>query len=249
MKSLFISSILLAILFTGCQESVCCNAGVTLKENKVEPNGNITPIANFEELEIKKDGTNCTFSAIGLSSSDEDGDIVSYVWKVDNEEISTSINPSNIPILCKDETIDYIVCLSVTDNDNAKSLDKCKAVKITQTPPTDEPKSKSELILPTAIIGYEVIEDGNAFNFNCNASYDNDNIDTDNKPENDPKVVNCHWSVFKTKADGFVEVPHTHDGFSKWVATNNYTTLHVTLTVTDDDNQTDTVTESYELSN
>jgi len=249
MKSLFASSLILAILLTGCQEGTCCEGEKPLKTNKVDENGNITPIANFEEIKIKKNETNCTFSAIGSSSSDEDGDVVSYTWTIDRKEVSTSMNPLNIPISCEDETTNPIVCLSVIDNDNAKSLDKCSAIKITQTPLVIKPKDTSELIPPTAIISYEEIETGKAFMFNCNASYDNDDIDTDNKPETDPKVVSCTWSVFKTKPDGFIEAPHAQDGFTKWVAIDAYSTLHVTLTVTDDDNQTDTVTESYELSN
>ncbi|MCH9812537.1 MAG: PKD domain-containing protein [Epsilonproteobacteria bacterium] len=246
MKNLFIGSLVLAsIIFAGCEDGACCN-GTTLEENRIDERGNVTPIANFTDIAIVSSGSDCTFSANGSSSTDSDGNVNSYEWTIDGTTVSTAANPINITVPCSTE--DQRVCLTVTDDDNASSLEKCTLIEVTGTDPQPEPETS--LIPPEAIITFsENVGDSVASHtFSCETSYDKDAIDTDNSPENDPQVVACHWEVFKTQADGTYTTPHPQDGMTKWINTSDdFTALHVTLTVTDDDGQTTTVTNSYAL--
>ncbi len=250
LKSLFMGSVVLSVILTGCVDDGGCCGIQALQENSVEPSGNMTPIANFENLKIVSTDIGCQFSADGSASKDSDGNISSYVWTIDTAEVSTVINPTNVSIACDITTSDPIVCLSVVDDKNASSISKCTTVKITgNLEPKSEPKPT--LFPPTAVIGYTKAVGEEAYYFNCNESYDNDAIDSDNNPENDNGVISCHWTIFKTDFDGSTtEIPHEEDGFLKWVLTSpdKYSALQVTLKVVDDDNQSGTITNSYKLS-
>ena len=252
MKKLFASFTVLLIALTGCSEGTCCQQGVseTLNVNKIDDTGNSTPIANFKDLEIVSTGTKCTFSADGSSSSDSDGDVSSYKWTINETEVSTSINPTDTSFPCAatlEEPI--IVCLIVVDDKGASSTPNCTTVDLTESITEPEPTPEPELIPPTAKMNFIKATDEDAYIFNCDESHDNDDIDTDNNATNDPNVVKCYWSVFKTALDGSRVGEHEKEEFTKWMSTapDKYTALHVTLTVTDDDNQTDTITNSYEL--
>lgn len=253
MKNLFIGlTLLAAALFTGCEDGACCN-GESLQENSIDERGNITPIANFDNITIVSTGTNCTFNANGAASSDSDGNVDTYSWSVDGTAVSTSINPVDITVPCSTEP--QIVCLTVTDNDGASSLEKCISVEVTdntptsQPEPTPQPEPETGLIPPEAVITFAQFGDEEAHTFSCESSFDKDAVDSDNAPADDPKVISCHWEVFKTLIDGSTTVPHTQDGFTKWIATpaDEFSSLHVTLTVVDDDGQSTTITKSYAL--
>ncbi len=274
MKTIFVySSMVLAVLLGGCQEGACCNQDLSIVENKIDKKENITPIANFENLVIKKDGGSCTFSGDGSISSDEDGEVTGYRWSIDNSEVSQIVNPTDISVACPSNIETPIVCLTVTDDEGADSLKKCREVEVTvvdpkptpeptgqPTPkpdpePTDkeEPKkninpncSQDESLWPTPVIEVEEIEDGKAFMFSCINSYDNDDIDSDNNPEYDPRVVECFWDVIKEDKNGSNRREHNRTAMSKWIGNDKYELLHITLTVTDDDNCTSSETKTYE---
>ncbi len=255
MKKLFMSSIVLLAFFAGCESDTCCQGNVEkgLVEEDIDLTGNITPIADFKDLEIDRDRDECKFSADGSNSSDSDGSVSSYQWTINDTDVSTSINPTNTPFSCGATTKKpVIVCLTVTDNEGLKSIKKCKTVELTVPVPvpTPAPTPVPELIPPTAVMSYAKASGEDAYIFNCHKSFDNDDIDSDNNPTNDPSVVKCFWSVFKTSSiDGSDVAVHEREGFTKWMSTSpdKYSVLHVTLTVTDDDNQTDTITKSFEL--
>ncbi len=256
MKKLFISSIVLLAFFTGCGSGDCCYGDVAkgLVEEKTDLTGNITPVADFKNLEIVSNGDECRFSADGSGSTDSDGSVNSYQWTVNGTDVSTAISPTNTLFACS-ATVKkpIIVCLVVTDDKDAQSIDKCKTVELIVPEPIPVPAptpAAPELIPPTAIMNFTKVSGENAYIFNCNDSYDNDDVDSDNNLTNDPSVVKCFWSVFKTSSiDGSDVAVHERDGFSKWMSTSpdKYSALHVTLRVTDDDNQSDTITKSYEL--
>ncbi len=250
LKNLFMGSIVLSVVLTGCVDDGGCCGIETLQENSVQSSGNMTPIANFEDLKIISTSSGCQFSANGSTSEDSDGTISSYVWTIDGALVSTVMDPTDISIACDISASDPIVCLSVVDDKNASSIKKCTTVKITDNL-EPKPEPKPTLFPPTAVIGYTKAVGEEAYYFNCDDSYDNDSIDSDNNPENDNRVVSCHWTIFKTDFDGSTtELPHEEEGFLKWVLTSpdRYSALQVTLKVVDDDNQTGTTTNSYKLS-
>ncbi len=67
------------------------------------------------------DGT--TLDVQGNGSTDSDGNVVSYLWKIDGESVSQEPNPT----LTFDSAGEHEVCLTVTDNDG-KSDTTCQKV-------------------------------------------------------------------------------------------------------------------------
>jgi len=94
---------------------------VTVEVIKVRPDAEITGL---------QDGAVLTDEVIvldGAMSSDEDGNVTSYLWILDDDNISTEKNTTiTLPI---EEGI-HKLCLIVTDNDNLTSKETCKTFTI-----------------------------------------------------------------------------------------------------------------------
>jgi|GEM_PF-2992356 len=178
-----------------------------------------------------------TVLADGTTSSDVDGNVTAYHWSVDNN-ISYSIEPKP-QILCEKEG-DMKVCLSVTDNEGADSLQEaCKFVTVNPKPNVTIP--------PVAVITIVPNDDTvKSVTAECEGSYDPDTVDGDNNPQNDGKILDAKFTVQKTYKDGYTEDPHTGD-CPKWISTpDNLDYMKITLTVTDDDGEVTEKTEIYD---
>lgn len=209
-------------------QKVCVDINVSKPAN-IPPVAKITGVANECVVGDK-------IIADASTSTDEDGRVVGYLWSED-QNASASIEPKPI-FSCDKEGIKKI-CLTVTDNEGADSLNKeCKNITVKPRP--------IESIPPVAQMDLGE-STGDGVWFDCSKSYDPDTIDGDNNAQNDGKIIKHHWSVIKTFKNGDVLGPHESDKCPKWIGTPaNLDFMEVSLTVTDDDNEVTTITNIYD---
>ncbi len=198
---------------------------------------NIPPVAKIEVLPQE-----CTVGETvlgdGTTSSDIDGNVTAYLWSVDaNDSVSSLAKPI---FKCDKVGIKHI-CLKVTDNEGAASTNQaCKDVTVKE--------KVIQTIPPVAVIDVvkNVDDDTPSVTAKCDGSYDPDQIDGDNNPQNDGKILTAEFTVSKTFQDGSVEDPHTGT-CPKWISTpDNLKSMTISLTVTDDDGESTTKTEIYD---
>ncbi len=179
-----------------------------------------------------------TALADGTQSSDSDGNVTAYLWQLDqNMSYSTEAKPV---ITCDKEGTKHI-CLKVTDNEGAESQNEACADLTVKPAPI-------QLIPPVAKITVtkNTGDSVESFTADCQGSYDPDTVDSDNNPQNDGKVVDAKFTVYKVFEDGTKEDPHT-GVCPKWISIpDTMQCIAVSLTVKDDDAQETTVTKYYD---
>ena len=236
-------SLTIFILFTGCSGGEkCCfeeRAKTNLDTTSYETNSNnptliintAAPEANIiAEKKFCKIGDMISFDGQASKSSIPQEKIVTYEWIMNDHLIGTD---DNITIDCDTEG-QKDICLQVTDN-NKISNKKCLTYIV---------KEDKNTLPPVSVITVEQ-ETANGFWFDCSKSYDQDQIDSDNNSSNDTQVVKATWNIYKTK-NGERQPLHTRDICRKWVGvSDDLDLMEVTLIVTDDDNETASVTEVY----
>ena len=233
------SSMVLAAVFVGCGgDSACCD-GVGGSVEVIKDFGNKAPIATITNLADNttiQEGQNLALN--GSSSSDDDGTVVAYEWKVDGIVVSTEANP----VLTNLSVGTHQVCLTVTDNNNLSSANtECRTVIVTATT-TNTP------VTPTAVIDLSdstpPLITHTSHTFNCNNSYDNDTLGTG------AEIVACQWDIQSYRMYDGIERPfrdshiNTMNGKTIFIC-NNITRIVATLTVTDNDGQTHSTTTEY----
>jgi hypothetical protein len=234
--------ILLSGLFVGCNNN-CCEQ--ELLKDSLSVKGNQTPIARITNLPTKIQ-CETIINASGKSSIDPDGTIDKYYWTLDGENIG-QMNDSqpNIELPCDDSI--HKICLSVVDNKGLQSAtNTCQAIKVMFS---DRIIIQVDKKLPVAIIKKEKADE-NQYKFFCNDSYDTDVIDSDNKVNPIGKynsIVKCEWSVTKYYIDSDDFIKHNDNSEIKWINVDStiYKSIDLTLTVIDDDGQTNSTTQSY----
>ena len=92
---------------------------VTVDVIKVRPDARITGLIDGT---ILKDATILTIDSV--ESSDEDGNVTKYQWRLDDVNISTEKSPT---IDLPPEPGTHTLCLLVTDNDDLISTETCKS--------------------------------------------------------------------------------------------------------------------------
>lgn len=234
----------------------CDIAGMSQICLKVTDNGNLTSHEVCKDVIVSKKAnilpiaiiTNLNQECIvgdeifpdGSTSNDEDGNVTSYEWIVDENTTSSEKKPT---FSCDKEGTKE-VCLSVTDNDGANSEQYCKTIKATAAPiqPTTTP--------PVAVISFGEY-DGDGFYFDCSQSYDTDAVDGDDTPQNDKNIISSSWSVKKYYTDGSEdETPHGNELCQKWIgADSSLKYMDVNLTVTDDDEESSSTIKRYTFEN
>lgn len=232
MRIFWAGSVLLAVVLSGC-DSTCCQ-NVALVESapvKVEGKGveaNLSPIPVISGLQTQATcGT--MLSANGTQSSDPDGTIVDYKWKLDGNPIDDTQN-GNITLPCDNAT--HEVCLTVTD-DKGASQSTCQKVQVVESKPV-QPKGCN--IVPK--ITYEKA-DSMQYKFYCTEStYDGEKIDADT-------VAECDWHAKKEFTNGDFE-EHNYIGPIKWVNVDpdTFKAMDLTLTVKKGDCEA-TITKHY----
>ncbi len=136
------SLIVVALLMSGCGDSVCCNDAsevdkVEVSKEKVQGIVNLVPTAVIVSKSLE-----CTVGESivydGLTKSSDDGSISSYNWSINGKDVSTNPKPS---LICE-SLGEKEVCLTVTDDKDLKSDKVCKKITVKSRP----------LINPTAVI-------------------------------------------------------------------------------------------------
>ncbi len=196
----------------------------------IKPRVTIAPVAIISNLNNKTflEGEEITLN--GSLSSDQDGEIVEYTWQIGSSTYSG-----------KTETITFdtngtkTITLTVADNDNLTN--STEATIHIQSPITT----------PVAIITTQndtLPEVGKPFTFSCSDSYDQD--------ENGESIVKCDWNITSYNADGtiFRKCPITLDDTTKAATVtpcnNDVAYAIVELTVTDDENETNSTSAKYD---
>jgi len=245
MFNFMIFLLLVTGILTGCSGEKCCAdkqseniidpTSYTTNGETQLPNTNIVAHPNLPEAVISYEDDLCNLgeqiSFSGLSSkSDTETQLLSYEWLDNDTIISTD---SNITLSCDTEGQKEI-CLQVTDDDDVTDK-KCHSYTVTNGQTTLPP-------IPIISIGERT---KHGFWFDCSKSYDPDNIDTDHNASNNNQIIKATWEIYKTK-NGERAPLHTRDICRKWVGvSDDLDFMEVTLIVTDDDNETASVTEIF----
>ncbi|WMJ72966.1 PKD domain-containing protein [Cytophagaceae bacterium ABcell3] len=181
----------------------------------VNPRENIPPVADAgsdQELVDESGEGTVEVELDGSGSTDEDGEIVSYSWKVDGEEIAEGVNPTvELPVGTT------TIVLTVTDNDGDTATDEVDIVVNPREniPPVADAGSDQELVDESGEGTVEVELDGSG------------------STDEDGEIVSYSWTVdgeeIGTGVNPTVELP---------VGT---TTIVLTVTDDDGDIATDEV--------
>ncbi len=210
------------LMFTGCLDILGSENAIG---NNYSPDAEVSVLSGKTVVSL---GEEIQFDA--SESSDNDGKIASYSWDFGDGETGTGItiihryqNPG-----------DYIVSLSVTDDDGAVGNNDRKLTYITVLHGTVNENSG----LPNAIVSVKssVVVPGSSVDFNGAGSWSW----LDGSPSTD-EITNWEWDFGDGETDAGAEVSHVFGstgGFDSFSSVGSYS---VKLTVTNSDNKQDTV--------
>jgi hypothetical protein len=225
------SSLLAGLLWSGCN-SACCQ-DVALVESAPSPvgeKGNMTPIPVITGLPSKAP-CGITLSASATDSSDPDGSIVKYSWKLDGVVLTGNENAvTTLPCDGKN----HQVCLTVTDNKGA-SQTTCQTVTVDNAKPEPKPADSCNIV---PVITYEKA-DSLQYKFYCtDSTYNGKKID-------EATAAECTWVAKKYFKNGDSD-SHGQTGPVKWINVDPdiFKAMDLTLTVKNDDCEA-TVTKHY----
>ncbi len=234
MKLILAVSALAAIVLSGC-ESTCCQdvslvesapVGVTEKGEK----SNLTPIPVISGLPAKAPcGT--SLNADASQSSDPDGKIVAYTWRLDNT-LLTEEKTAAATLPCDGKP--HEACLTVTD-DKGASQTTCQSILVDNAKPEPKPADSCNIV---PVITYEKA-DSLQYKFYCtDSTYNGEKIDAATE-------ANCEWSAKKYFKDDSFSV-HDQTGPVKWINVDpdRFKAMDLTLTVKNDDCEA-TITKHY----
>ncbi len=234
MKQIVYGSALVALMLAGCGGGACCQTGNGTADgsNPLAPQSqNEAPKAVITGLPSTA-VTGDTVSLNGENSSDDKG-ITQTQWSVND----TPVNGGDYTF---DHAGTYNICLTVSDEEGL-SDQTCQIVTVT------DPAARSKP--PVAIIslsGENSLTVGSHHTFNCLESYDQDTIGN-----SDPKaaIQTCTWTIRSYKQDGSEgRVCANGDSFktSESFEICGYAyKIVATLTVTDDEGETNTTSKTY----
>ena len=238
MKKVLLSSMVIAAVLSGCGgDSSCCDEPLVVKAIGTPPVATITGVANPTTISLGQ-----SITAEGIASSDRDpgGSIASYQWSLDGSNVATEQSPTftfNTPG-------DHELCLTVTDNDNQKSVNmECRTITVLG-------KNSVTPVNPTAVIDLsnaDDMSDGSLHTFSCLNSHDNDTLGTGEE------IRSCEWNIQSYAIDeNGNTVPYRNctadamDGNQIHICPKA-TKIIAKLKVTDNDGQVHSTTKEYKL--
>jgi len=175
---------------------------------------NVPPVASFtksaETVDVGK-----TISFDGSTSSDSDGILVMHSWDLGDGNTTTGLLVDHV----YEAAGDYIVTLTVTDNDGATD-EFTSTVTVTSPPPNVAPVASFTKSAETVDVGKTISFDGST------------------SSDSDGTIVNYSWAFGDGTTATGVTANHVYS------AAGTYT---VTLTVTDDGESTDSTTSTISI--
>ncbi len=194
------------------------------------PTQNMLPIAAITADEnVCPVGNTITLNGSNSQVTAPDTQLVAYEWTTNGNIISTD---STVSLPCDTEG-QKEVCLQVTDSDNQTDT-QCYSYTI----------SNKKTLPPKAIITVRLHPE-HGFWFKCSASHDQDRIDSDHNSSNNDNIVQANWEIYQT-IDGKRKLVINDNACNQWVdVSDELDLMEVTLNVTDDDNETASVTKKY----
>ncbi len=228
MKYYFISSLVLASFLVGCSgvsEGACCDSKISMSQSVDRYSNLVAPEAkiSLEKIEFE------IGESIGLDgalSTDSDGTIVQHAWKVGSTDLMGVLQDISF-----DTAGSKLIYLTVTDNDNLTDREEV-LVNIKKA------ESKNESQNPIAKI--DLFSDCSSYTFSCSSSYDQD--------EQGESIVKCDWDIrsysenncpFRDCSKETEDISVTPCGKAQYII--------ATLTVTDNEGETDVETRRVEL--
>jgi PKD repeat protein len=211
------------LLFTGCLDIL---GGEEALGSNLNPVAVVTVVSGQKVIDL---GTSIQFD--GSESTDEDGTVLSYEWNfgdgttgTNKQEIHKFLYPG-----------DFIVCLSVTDNNGAVGTNDRKLTYITVLHPEI---SKSSTSPPHAIISVKssVIAAGSEIEFSGAGSWSwvDDSAST-------ADIVSWSWDFGDGSVESGSSIIHKFGSSGGLTSTTAVGSYPVTLTVVDNDGKSDTV--------
>ncbi len=190
----------------------------------------LTPVATITaDKEVCPLGKTITLTGSKSQTTAPDTQLVAYEWITDGNIISTD---NSVSLKCDTEGTKN-VCLQITDS-NKKTDKKCYSYTV----------SNQNTLPPKAIINVKLHPE-HGFWFQCSKSHDQDNIDSDHNNSNNNSIVHANWEIYQT-VNGEKALLINDDACNQWVdVSDELDLMEVTLQVTDDDNETASVTKKY----
>jgi hypothetical protein len=221
---LFTSALLIGIL-TGCGTSGngCCMTDTDEIDSGTL--GSIAPIARISNINDKIFQVGEEITLDGFPSSDKDGNIIKYEW-----ENGTLKEDGATHTVSFDTAGSKIVYLTVTDDDGLTNTTQATInIQDINTTPTT----------PVAVITQP---DSERYTFSCTDSYDQD--------ENGASIANCEWTTEGYGADGTLLKKNQgilDDHTVTIQPCGNAAYAIITLTVTDNENETNTISHRVDF--
>ncbi len=234
MKKVFLSSLVVLAVLSGCGgDSSCCDEPPVVNAVGTPPVASISGLDNPTIITLGQSVT-----TDGITSSDRDGEVVSYKWMLDGKDVSTK----RAPTFTFNEAGDHELCLTVVDNDgNPSANQECRTITVLG-------ENSTTPMLPTAVIDLSNEDDLSAWSlhtFSCENSHDNDALGSGDE------IVACEWNIQSYAIDeNGNEVPYrncskdTMDGKEIHICPKA-SKIVAKLTVTDNDSQSASTTSTY----
>ena len=207
---------------------------IEVKQGATEQPVNEDPIA-VASSDVTSANEGMTVNLDGSSSSDSDGEIISYAWELISPDVELVISKADearasfiAPSL--DSSTDYIFQLTVTDNDNAEDISTITIIIL---------DSSSDIVPPVANAGSDRgVTEGDSVSLDGSGSTDSDGT-----------IVDYSWELISPDVELTITNANQAQASFTAPAVDADTDYVFRLTVTDDDDASANATVTISIAN